>query len=241
MEDKGVDEKEFTDKLIKKLNENKKVIETEKRDWTVKGFADINSNLYTISTDTKVVSKILEIQLFPILQKFAEENKMKIMLAQKQNQYPDCTFIFKDGEKYALDIKSTYRISKESVKGFTLGAYTGYFRNRDSEKNILFPYVNYSKHFVLGIIYSRSKQKVDEREILSISNIDKAQSVIGEFEFLVQEKYKLASKNTGSGNTKNIGSIKNIDNLKNGKGEFKTEDEFDKYWTKYKKKHKKKK
>ncbi|MDF2673585.1 MAG: type restriction endonuclease like [Clostridiales bacterium] len=224
--------KGFRAKLLKKLNENKNIIETKDGEWTVKGFADIYNKLYTISTDTKVVSKILEIQLFPILQEFAIENRLEIKLAKQQNHYPDCTFIFEDGTKYAVDLKSTYRTSKEKVKGFTLGSYTGYFRNRDSIKNILFPYKSYSKHFALGIIYSRYDKEVDERASYDLDIIGEVQSVIGEIEFLVQEKYKLASKSTGSGNTKNIGSIKNIDNLKTGKGICKTEKEFDKFWKK---------
>ncbi|MBI1918308.1 MAG: hypothetical protein HYS12_26755 [Planctomycetes bacterium] len=38
----------------------------------------------------------------------------------------------------------------------TLGAFTGYFRNRTSRKNISFPYAEYGKHYILGIIYSRA-------------------------------------------------------------------------------------
>jgi len=33
--------------------------------WTVKGFIDISKNIYNISTDTKVISKLPEIMLFP--------------------------------------------------------------------------------------------------------------------------------------------------------------------------------
>ncbi len=33
--------------------------------WTIKGFIDIFKNIYTISTDTKIVSKVLELHLFP--------------------------------------------------------------------------------------------------------------------------------------------------------------------------------
>lgn len=36
-------------------------------DWIVKGFIDIAKNIYTISVDTKVISKIMELLLFPEL------------------------------------------------------------------------------------------------------------------------------------------------------------------------------
>lgn len=38
--------------------------------------------------------------------------------------------------------------------------------------------------------------------------------------FLLQEKWQIASDKTGSGNTKNIGSIKNVADLVNGNGVF---------------------
>lgn len=33
--------------------------------WTVKGFIDVFKNIYTSSSDTKIISKILEIHFFP--------------------------------------------------------------------------------------------------------------------------------------------------------------------------------
>lgn len=51
----------------------------------------------------------------------------------------------------------------------------------------------------------------------------------------MQEKWRIASDKTGSGNTKNIGSIKNIDDLVNGNGSFAPQGEqvFDHYWMNY--------
>ena len=93
--------------------------------------------------------------MFPVLQKFAKENNYKMKFSSEQNHYPDVTFITKNKKKIALDLKSTYRKNKDVVSGFTLGAFTGYFRFRDSKKNITFPYKEYSKHYILGIIYTR--------------------------------------------------------------------------------------
>lgn len=42
-------------------------------EWTIKGFIDIFKNIYTISSDTKIVSKILELHLFPQFLAFAEQ------------------------------------------------------------------------------------------------------------------------------------------------------------------------
>ena len=35
--------------------------------WAVKGFIDSDKNVYSVSADTKIISKLLEIQLFPLL------------------------------------------------------------------------------------------------------------------------------------------------------------------------------
>ena len=40
--------------------------------WSIKGFIDCYKNIYTLSSDTKIISKIFEIHLFPKLLEFAE-------------------------------------------------------------------------------------------------------------------------------------------------------------------------
>ena len=95
--------------------------------------------------------------IFPVILDFAKTHDYQIVLATHQNYYPDVTFIPRSGgDKIALDMKSTYRITAGKVNGMTLGAFTGYFRNRTSKKNISFPYSEYGKHYILGIIYSRA-------------------------------------------------------------------------------------
>ncbi len=129
-------------------------VTTETGEWTVKGFIDVYRRIYTITTDTKVLSKILELTLFPILYEFAHKQGFEIIPAEHQNHYPDLSLVSGRGSRFALDIKTTYRINDEQVSGMTLGSFTGYFRERDSTKNITFPYSSYQAHLVLGIIYS---------------------------------------------------------------------------------------
>lgn len=210
-------------------------VSTENGDWVVKGFIDIAKNIYTISVDTKVISKIMELLIFPSICQFAEKNKLKMLLSKEQNFYPDITFIDEAGNKYAVDIKSTYRKDEKTVNGMTLGAFTGYFRDRKSSKNITFLYDEYVGHFVLGIIYSRNDGVNDERSIYQLSDLKNIVSVAKDFQFFVQEKYKIAIDRPGSGNTKNIGSVNKINALINGKGPFVElgEDAFDDYWMCY--------
>jgi hypothetical protein len=200
-------------------------ISTGAGDWVVKGFIDIAKNIYTISVDTKVVSKIMELLLFPKICHFAQENGYKMVLCKEQNFYPDVSFIDGNNNKFAIDLKSTYRKSEKEVNGMTLGAFTGYFRDRKSRKNITFPYEE----------YSRSDGNLDERKVYQLSELQNITSVVRDFTFFVQEKYRIALDRPGSGNTKNIGSVTKIDDLIHGHGPFTElgEEMFDDYWMYY--------
>jgi hypothetical protein len=226
---------DFRTQILKYVDLFNAAVATPEGDWIVKGFIDVARNIYTISIDTKVVSKIMELLLFPKLCQFAEDNHYKMVLCAEQNFYPDISFIDEKGNKFAVDLKSTYRINDSDVNGMTLGAFTGYFRDRRSNKNITFPYDEYAGHFVLGILYSRTDDNVDERKIYQLKDLQNIVSVVKNFSFFVQEKYQIAVDRPGSGNTKNIGSVTKINDLTNGKGPFAQlgEEVFDDYWMYY--------
>jgi len=225
----------FRKQLFKQIELFNEAVSTDSGDWIVKGFIDIARNIYTISADTKVISKIIELLLFPKICRFAEKHRYKMLLCKEQNFYPDISFIDSKDNKFAVDIKTTYRKGRSTVNGMTLGAFTGYFRDRNSTKNISFPYQDYTGHFVLGVIYSRTNDAGNERNIYQLNELKNITSVIRDFTFFVQEKYKIALDRPGSGNTKNIGSVRNIDTLVQGKGPFAVlgEDVFDDYWMYY--------
>lgn len=217
-------------------------ISTPEGQWTIKGFIDQYRNIYSISTDTKILSKVLEIHIFPELIKFAEQHHYHLVLAEHQNYYPDISFVKKDNSniRFAVDFKTTYRNPKKKhlCNGFTLGSHGKYFQDRKSTKNIQFPYSSYLGHFCLGIIYDRlDKSEIDETKIFPIEQLEYIHSVIGNFQFFIAEKWKIASDKSGSGNTANIGSIKNIEAILQGQGLFSKlgEQWFDEYWMNYNK------
>jgi len=217
-------------------------VSTDDGQWTVKGFIDIFKNVYTISSDTKIASKILEIHLFPKILSFAQENGYRVVLADHQNYYPDISFIKSDDDsvRFAVDFKTTYRNPSKPhlCNGFTLGSHGEYFERRTSKKNIQYPYSSYSGHFCLGIIYDRvGGASIDETKTHTVDELHSIASVVGNFNFFVVEKWKIASDKGGSGNTANIGSIKNIADIVAGRGMFSKlgESWFDDYWMNFKK------
>jgi hypothetical protein len=234
--------KNFKEKLQKFLESITSYVSTSNGQWNIKGFIDIYKNIYTISSDTKIVSKILEIHLFPKILEFAEQNNYKIVLADHQNYYPDISFVDKknDAIKFAVDFKTTYRNpnNKELCNGFTLGSHGEYFINRVSKKNIQFPYEEYLGHFCFGIIYDRvENENIIETSPYKLQELKSIPSVVKNFDFFIAEKWKIASDKSGSGNTANIGSINNIEDIKNENGMFSKlgEEWFDDYWKNYNK------
>lgn len=251
---------DFKKELDKFADKLEKYVSSDDGDWTIKGFIDVYKNVYTISSDTKIVSKIIEIHIFPQILQFADRIGYKIILAEKQNWYPDLTFVNKKKEeiKFALDIKTTFR-RNDKTAGFTLGSHGGYFKERDKDKNIQFPYNQYTGHYCLGVIYTRTdllddlaeteifqveelqeeydtpNRKVGERSVTTVKNLKSITSVIKDFDFFASEKWKIASDKQGSGNTANIGSVVDIADLKNGSGIFSQlgEEWFDEYWINY--------
>jgi hypothetical protein len=199
-----------------------------------------------------VLSKVLELLMFPVIDRFANEQGYELILATAQNQYPDITLVSKHTNLYyAVDIKTTFRsgidrIGNVKVNGMTLGTFGGYFRVRDKPVSSRFAYNQYAKHYVLGVVYSQTGI-VDERTIyrladdqdneqaISISDLREIPSVVKDFQFFLHEKYKVASDQPGSGNTKNIGSTRFLERLINGTGVFADLgiEVFDDYWMNY--------
>jgi hypothetical protein len=60
-----MDKNDFLNALRQEIATFRSAVSTQNGDWTIKGFIDIAKNIYTISTDTKVISKVMELLLFP--------------------------------------------------------------------------------------------------------------------------------------------------------------------------------
>lgn len=168
------------------------------------------------------------------MDKFAHDHNLELELPSKQNFYPDLTFKDQEGHLFAVDFKSSY-YDGESVNGLTLGSYWGYFRDRNTIKSMDYTYNSYSSHTVLGMLYKQSVLDANEKDVYSVDELSAIHSVIENFIFFVQPKWKIANDIPGSGNTRNIGGITNIQKLINGQGPFAElgEEVFDDYWQGY--------
>jgi hypothetical protein len=203
----------------------------------ISGFIGQDGAIYPLGSDTKVLSTIFELITRPAMLEIADEHGLELIEPSVQNHYPDFTLCSNRNskKKIAIDVKTTYITHPEESFGFTLGGYTSFIRPDNETKNIVFPFSEYSEHWVIGYVYERlAEKKAAEQAVYTIDGIKKIPLPYSNVRFYVQEKWKISGDRAGSGNTTNIGSITGkMDAFQSGKGVFKNEKEFLDYWRNY--------
>ena len=205
--------------------------------YAVCGIIDKKRRVYPLGSDTKVLSTIFELIARQAVARYAEKYSLILEEPPKQNYYPDFTLYADKSSKakIAIDVKTTYRDSAESSFGFTLGGYRSFIQKGSERKNIVYPYSQYSHHWIIGFVYRRKKLEINSTRIFKVCEIKEIPLPFDDVEIFVQEKWRIASDKAGSGNTTNIGSIRGkMADFKKGNGPFKDEKEFLKYWRDYK-------
>ncbi len=206
--------------------------------YTLCGVVDRRARVYPLGSDTKVISTLFEIVVRQAVSSYAKHSGLDLIEPIKQNHYPDFTLMknAEDQQKIAIDVKTTYK--KKGIRrfGYTLGSYTSYIRPETASKNIVFPYDQYAKHWVIGFVYKRLEGKRDATGLVySFDSLNEIPIPFDDVEVFMQEKWRIAGDRAGSGNTANIGSISGtIDDFRSGNGVFQTEQEFLEYWRGYK-------
>lgn len=206
--------------------------------YTICGMIDQVGNIYPLGADTKVLSTAFELVCRPAIYKVANILNYSVVEPNVQNHYPDFTLMRGDDDdnKIAVDVKTTYRRKGSNRFGYTLGGYTSFIRIGNEEKNIVFPFHQYARHLVIGFVYDRiTDKKASVKHKVLVDELASIPSPIANIEFFVQDKWRISSDRAGSGNTTNIGSINGtIDDFREGRGVFASEDEFLEYWRGYK-------
>lgn len=125
------------------------------------------------------------------------------------------------GGFHALDIKVARCSASGKQTQSRITLYTGntYFRHPKLLWPGAFrPFDDDSSHLALIAIYTLNRE--------SLSRID-------DLELIVSESWRVASRRRSSTTREYIGAVKGIDDLRAGRGEFASEEEFLTYWRKY--------
>lgn len=197
--------------------------EFEDFEWTVEGLKDRKKGTIPLPDESKVVTTLVEYKAIKILEEFCDENGVSLIPADNSRQYPDTTLtggIFGDF-KVALDMKTARVKDNGRASSMTLGSYRSYFRNPEKDTQYSkFPYGMFDRHWILAFLYEWN----EDADTIDMVNIK---------EVIVQPKWQIASKASGSGTTNNIGGVNNIQDLIDGDGAFESEEEFEEYWRNY--------
>ena len=190
--------------------------------WKIKGMIDEDGNIYPIPPIPQVITGIFQEITKHKVKKLLREKYRCDIVQGGPREYPEITAMGgKFGnKKIAIDMKTTRRIGKNRISGFTVGSFAGYFLHPEKKMpGCRFPYGEFDEHWIIGFIYTWNP---DADSLHMVSNV----------EVVVQPKWKIASRSTGTGTTFAIGSVKDIDKLRKGQGVFKSKQEFDTYWGK---------
>jgi len=188
--------------------------------WKIKGMIDEDGNIYPIPPIPQVITGIFQEITKHKVKKFMKEKYRCEIVQGGPREYPEITLIGGDfgNRKIAIDMKTTRRVSENRISGFTIGSFAGYFLYPEKKMpGCKFPYEEFDEHWITGFIYTWNP---DADTLHMVSDV----------EVIIQPKWKIASKSTGTGTTFAIGSVKEIDKLRMGEGVFKSKDEFETYW-----------
>jgi hypothetical protein len=192
--------------------------------WNFVGILDTEKRLHPIPKNLNFQA-LFERLVLERLETIKKKYDINVIDNENIRAYPD--IVLEGGmiknQIVALDVKTGRRNKDREgyMTGFTLGSYAGYFRKPDEKRaGCIYPYGKFTNHLDICFIYDWD-QTADTLHM--VSNL----------QIIVQEKWRLASKTTGTGTTTAIGSIKEIDRIIKGKGDFKSEEEFLDYWRSY--------
>jgi hypothetical protein len=184
--------------------------------WEVVGLLLEDQSVIDVPSDSRAISAIFEQLVVERIKPIAQ--KYRCVLEEGGGmEYPDITLRDIPGfeGKIAIDVKTSRKKSANTIGGFTIGTYLGYFRTPDKKVGtIRYPYGDYAQHWIIGLCYE----------------FETYEEKIGD---LVEEKFRITARRTGSGTTKHMRSITNIEDLKAGRGEFGSQEKFLEYWRNY--------
>lgn len=169
------------------------------------------------------LANVLEVSLVDFL--LEEADRARGVKAERGTErgYPDLEITGSafGGGYHAVDIKVARRNKSRRGTQSRITLYTGntYFRFPQLQWPGTFrPFDDYESHVDVIVIYT-----LDESLPGRVTDL----------ELLVQEPWRIASKQRSSTTREYIGAVQRLEDLREGRGEFETEEAFYKFWRAY--------
>ena len=184
---------------------------------------EAGGHFLALPKEPAALANVLEVSLVDFL--LDKINGLQDIAAQRGTErgYPDIEITGDrfGGGHHALDVKVARRAKGGKRTQSRITLYTGntYFRYPEIQWPGTFrPFNDYTTHLDLIALYTLNEE--------SLSRIE-------DLELIVQESWRIASKQRSSTTREYIGAVISIDALRAGKGEFDSQAEFYGYWRKF--------
>ncbi len=170
--------------------------------------------------ESAALANIVEVSLTSFLKSKIQAIGGVEMTPGTERGYPDLELTGPSlkGTHHAVDIKVARRSKSEKQTQSRITLYTGntYFKYPEFKwPSILRPFADYESHVDLIAIYT-----LDEESLTRVTDL----------ELIVQESWKIASKERSSTTREYIGAVTALEDLRNGNGAFASADDFYTYW-----------
>lgn len=194
---------------------------------------DAGGHLLPLPKESAALANVLEVSIVAFIRSRLEPIPDAQITLGTERGYPDMEISGEafGGGFHAVDIKAARRAMSTSPKklGQALNStksaitlYTGntYFKHPKRHfSTTLRPFAEYRTHLDVIAVYTLDLD-IPER--------------VKDLELIVQQPWKIASKQRSSTTREYIGAVKNIDAIREGRGAFSTPEEFYAFWRSYK-------
>ncbi len=188
-------------------------------EFDVKGLILNDGSIEPLPREAAVVGKVLEISLKHYLRRRLLQNDQIVCIpASGDRTYPDFTFNgpLISPNRFGVDIKCARRNKKGDKTSYpiTIGTYDAEYFHYPADKvaNIEMPYGSYAAHLAVIVLY------------------DYVDTTAQNVELLVAEKWRVATKKRSSGTRCYIAAPTLIEDLRNERGSFSCEEDFNAFW-----------
>lgn len=180
-------------------------------------------SLSALPREPAAIANVIEVSVADYLLRAANAGSSIEMARGKERHYPDLEIggpAF-GGDVFAVDIKVARKQPNGKRTVSRISLYTGntYFRYPDVKWPLtLRAFGDYSGHIDVVVLYT-----FDPGSLSGIRDV----------ELVAHETWRLGSRDRSSTTREYIGAVTSIEALRNGTGEFESEEAFLRYWRKY--------
>jgi hypothetical protein len=210
-------------KALLKLDDIKDWVRKMYADFSfeVIGFATKSGKIIPLNLEPGTLGNVMEGVLIAHIKEKLDGRKDVKVIEGGFRYYPDLEFT---GELFgnkliAVDIKAARRSEanrNRTQSRITLYSFGTYLKHQDKKfPQTIRPFADYKYHL----------------DLIALFDVDKEKNSVGNFELIVVEPWKIASKKASSATRDYVGAIMEIDKMKKEiGGEFKTQKEFYDFW-----------